>query len=352
LADAQSVEPTVQVTAQSLYEAVRQALRVFREEDWSEDRNRGPAIVAVAKIGQNPCRIRPFGVQATEIGESKRKSWAKALPSDPTYALSRKQGSGSCGSNQQVPRSTVDSSKSLALRNSSASICKSSREVAEGSMKAAPKVLVLHSGGLDSTVCLLQARSEGRDVISLGIDYGQRHRVELEYAAHQCRERHVPRRVIRIEWDKPTLDVPTNRSLDQIRSGVSPAFLPGRNLLFLSLACAEASGVKAEEVWIGVNALDFSGYPDCRPDFLRSFENALALAIPGGPEIRAPLLHLTKPEIAAWAHRLGLARGDTWSCYRPKYSTFGIEPCQTCDACVLHDYAWNSIGSREQKTKP
>ncbi len=216
-------------------------------------------------------------------------------------------------------------------------------------MAATPNAVVLHSGGLDSTGCLLQARSEGRDVLSLGIDYGQAHRVELEYAAHQCRERGIARRVLRIEWDKPTLEVPTNRSLDDIRSGVSPAFLPGRNLVFLSLACAEAVGVRAEEVWIGVNALDFSGYPDCRPDFLESFTNTLRFGLPGGPEIRAPLLDLTKPEIAAWAHRLGLVPGDTWSCYRPKYSTSGIQPCQVCDACVLHNYAWNQLATHERQ---
>ena len=128
--------------------------------------------------------------------------------------------------------------------------------------------LVLHSGGMDSTVCLLKAKNESRKVISLGIDYGQRHKIELEYAQVQCKRYGVERRLLRVAWDKPDRHIPTGRSLDEIRSGISPAFLPMRNAVFLTLACAEAVGIQAEEVWIGVNDLDYSGYPDCRPEFI------------------------------------------------------------------------------------
>jgi len=212
------------------------------------------------------------------------------------------------------------------------------------------KALVLHSGGLDSTLCLLAAKEAGRTVVSLGIDYGQRHRIELEYALAQCRKHSIERRILRVEWDKPVRDIPIDRSLDEIRAGVSPAFLPGRNAVFLTLACAEAAGIGAEEVWIGVNAVDFSGYPDCRPEFLDAFRVMIKAAIPGGPEVVAPLLKMSKADIATEARRMGIAPGDTWSCYQPRFTPGGISPCGQCDACVLHEHAWqhaNNKGTKE-----
>jgi len=207
------------------------------------------------------------------------------------------------------------------------------------------KILVLHSGGLDSTVCLIEAIREGHDVVSLGIDYGQRHRIEMEYAQRQCLKYGVSRKVIRLEWDKPQRELPIKRSADEIRRAVSTAFLPGRNLLFFSIACVEAAGIGADEIWAGINCIDFSGYPDCTPSFVSAFQNALLAAVPGGPKLHVPLLHKTKPEIAAIAKGLGIGRGETWSCYRPKFHENGISPCDECDACVLHQFAW------EGKTK-
>jgi 7-cyano-7-deazaguanine synthase len=210
------------------------------------------------------------------------------------------------------------------------------------------KAVVLHSGGLDSTVCVLMAKQQGREVLSLGIDYAQRHRIELEYANNQCKRWDVARKIIRLEWDKPSLKIPLNRRVEQMKASVSPAFLPGRNAIFLVVACAEAAGIGASEVWIGVNAVDFSGYPDCRPEFIEAFRKMNSLAIPNGPRIRAPLLRLTKPQIARRAYRLGLRRGDVWCCYQPSLTPNGIEPCGKCDACVLHQYAWShGIGSNE-----
>jgi 7-cyano-7-deazaguanine synthase len=205
------------------------------------------------------------------------------------------------------------------------------------------RILVLHSGGLDSTTCFLKARAAGFDVISLGIDFGQRHRIELEYARIQCQRFDIPRRVIRVEWDKPVRTTPTRRTVAQIRRGVSPAFLPGRNVLFLAIACAEAAGVAAREVWIGINAVDFSGYPDCRPEFVTAFRTMTRVANPSGPKIRAPLLRMTKPQIARLAYRLGLRRGDVWACYQPRLTARGIEACGKCDACVLHEHAWAGV---------
>lgn len=210
------------------------------------------------------------------------------------------------------------------------------------------KAVVLHSGGLDSTLCLLLAKEAGREVTSLGIDYGQRHRIELEYAAAQCNRYGFHRRVLRVEWDKPQRDIPTGRTLDQIRSGISPAFLPARNAVFLTLACAEATGIEASEVWIGVNAVDFSGYPDCRPEFISAFQKMAHAAVPGGPQVVAPLIKLSKPAIAKEARRLGMAPGDTWSCYQPKFTASGIVPCGQCDACVLHSHAWHNADQEKR----
>ena len=207
------------------------------------------------------------------------------------------------------------------------------------------KAIVLHSGGLDSTVCLLQAIEQRREVTSLGIDYGQRHRIELEYAASQCRKLEVARKVIHVEWDKPARTRPVGRSVEEIRTLPSPAFLPFRNPVFLVLAAAEAAGLGASEIWIGVNAIDCSGYPDCKPKFVDAFQDMLRLAALDVTTIVAPLIEKTKPEIARDAYRLGLSKGETWSCYQPTVRHNGLTACGGCDACVLHEYAWQSVSA-------
>lgn len=205
------------------------------------------------------------------------------------------------------------------------------------------RVLVLHSGGMDSTTCLYRAHREGAEVISLGIDYGQRLAVELMYAERHCANLGVPREVVRVEWRKPDREIPLDRSIEEMSASVSPAFLPGRNALFLSIACAHASGIGAEEVHIGLNAVEFSGYPDCTPSFLSAFIAMMAEANPDGPRIVAPLLNLAKSEIAAMALDLGIGEHDTWSCYRPQVREVGVIPCGACDACRLHEHAWRAI---------
>jgi 7-cyano-7-deazaguanine synthase len=208
-----------------------------------------------------------------------------------------------------------------------------------------PSAIVLHSGGMDSSVALLLARRDGRDPLSLGIDYGQRHSVELLYAARLCEREGIPRRVLEVKWDMPQTGIPRDREVDEMRSaGPSPAFLPARNAVFLVLAAAEAAGVGASELWLGVNALDYSGYPDCRPEFLAAFEEMLARAMPDPPRVVAPLVEHTKPQIAALARGLGIGPGDTWSCYDPQLSDEGVTPCRVCDACKLHAYAWENAG--------
>ncbi|MFC2132278.1 7-cyano-7-deazaguanine synthase QueC [Bacteroidota bacterium] len=204
-------------------------------------------------------------------------------------------------------------------------------------------IIVLHSGGLDSTVCLLQAIEQGKNVISLGIDYDQRHKIENQYAYAQCRILDIDRKVIKVDWEKSTEIIPKGRSINEIGKDISPAFLEGRNIVFLSLACAEAAGLNAKEVWIGVNSIDFSGYPDCRPEFIDSFREMLKYGYPNGPEIITSLTNKTKPEIAQEAYRLGIRKGGTWSCYSPKISENGIHHCNECDACILHNYAWDNV---------
>jgi 7-cyano-7-deazaguanine synthase len=203
-------------------------------------------------------------------------------------------------------------------------------------------VLVLHSGGLDSTVCLYLAHSQGHKVSSLGIDYGQRLSVELLFAAKQCREKNIERQVIQVQWTKPTTEIPLDRDLVKIRANPSPAFLPGRNLVFLALASAHGRGIGADELWIGINSVDFSGYPDCTPEFFEAFLQVQKIASPEGPTPRAPLLKKSKPEIAGIAKTLGIKPGDTWSCYQPEIISGNIQPCGRCDACKLHEYAWSA----------
>lgn len=206
---------------------------------------------------------------------------------------------------------------------------------------ASKRALILHSGGLDSTVCLLLARERGREVVSLGIDYGQRHRLELQYASEQCRRLGIERRILNVAWTKPERDLPKNRKVEDIGKKVSSAFLPARNGVFLMLASAEAAGLGADEIWIGVNSINFSGYPDCTPNFISAFRKMLKVGSPDGPKIVAPLQGKSKRSIARLAFRLGLKKTDTWSCYRPQISSSGINPCQECDACVLHEHAWS-----------
>lgn len=206
------------------------------------------------------------------------------------------------------------------------------------------RVLVLHSGGMDSTTCLYRAHRAGAEVLSLGVDYGQRLAVELLFAERHCEALGVPREVVSVSWRKPAREIPLNRKIEEMGATVSPAFLPGRNALFLSIACAHASGVGADEVHIGLNAVDFSGYPDCTPRFLNAYGAMMAEGHPEGPRVVAPLLDLSKPEIAAMAMGLGIGEFDTWSCYRPQVVDGAVAACRECDACRLHEHAWRDIG--------
>jgi 7-cyano-7-deazaguanine synthase len=190
---------------------------------------------------------------------------------------------------------------------------------------------------------LYKAKAEGHEVFSLGIDYGQRLAVELLFAQRQCEALGVSREVVSVAWRKPERTRPLDRSIEEMSVGISPAFLPARNALLLSVACAHASGIDAREVHTGLNCIEFSGYPDCTVEFLESFKAMMAIANPGGPRIVAPLHMLSKPNIAKLARSLGIGQHDTWSCYRPQLVEGAVTPCHRCDACRLHDHAWLSL---------
>ena len=208
---------------------------------------------------------------------------------------------------------------------------------------------MLLSGGLDSMVCAAIAREQGFSVIALTIDYNQRHRVELKAArriAAQLAERHIVLPLDLRAFGGSALTGDIDVPKDGAGGGIPVTYVPARNTIFLSLALglAEASG--ARDIFIGVNALDYSGYPDCRPEFIQQFEKLANLATKAGVEgdrftIHAPLLHLSKAEIAREAERLGLDAGLSHSCYDPLPDG---RHCGQCDACRLRSRGFAEAG--------
>ena len=209
--------------------------------------------------------------------------------------------------------------------------------------------VVLLSGGLDSMVCAALAREQGFAVIALTVDYGQRHRIELESAraiAEGLADRHImlPLDLRSFGGSALTGDIAVPK--EGVSEGIPVTYVPARNTIFLSLALglAEASG--ARDIFIGVNALDYSGYPDCRPEFIAEFERLANLATKAGVEgdaftIHAPLQTMTKAEIAREAERLGLDAGMSHSCYDPLPD--GTH-CGQCDACRLRAKGFADAG--------
>jgi 7-cyano-7-deazaguanine synthase len=209
--------------------------------------------------------------------------------------------------------------------------------------------VVLLSGGLDSMVCAGLAREAGFSVIALTVDYGQRHRVELEAArtiAAALADRHImlPLDLRAFGGSALTGDIAVPK--DGVGEGIPVTYVPARNTIFLGLALglAEASG--ARDIFIGVNALDYSGYPDCRPEFIAGFEKLADLATKAGVEgegftIHAPLQHMTKADIAREAERLGLNAALSHSCYDP--GADGTH-CGRCDACRLRAKGFAEAG--------
>ena len=215
------------------------------------------------------------------------------------------------------------------------------------------QAVVLLSGGLDSMVCAGLAREAGFGVLALTVDYNQRHRVELEAAkriASDLADRHIilPMDLRAFGGSALTadIDVPKEGVGANGEGGVPVTYVPARNTVFLSLALAWAEAAGARDLFVGVNALDYSGYPDCRPEFIAAFEALANKATKAGVEgdrftIHAPLQHMTKADIALEAARLGLDAGMSHSCYDP--ASDGAA-CGLCDACRLRAKGFEEAG--------
>jgi 7-cyano-7-deazaguanine synthase len=221
------------------------------------------------------------------------------------------------------------------------------------------KAVCLLSGGLDSATCLALARREGYACYALSFDYGQRHRVELEAAARVAAafgaERHM---VARIGLDAfggsaltADIEVPKGRSTADMGHGIPSTYVPARNTIFLSFALAWAEVLGSSDIFIGVNALDYSGYPDCRPEYIEAYERMANLATKAGVEgcarlkIHTPLLGLNKAQIVRLAQELGVPFGLTHSCYDPGPDG---RACGQCDACLLRAKGFLEAGLEDR----
>ena len=224
------------------------------------------------------------------------------------------------------------------------------------------KAVCLLSGGLDSATCLALARRDGYQCYALSFDYGQRHKIELEAAARVARalgaERHMVARIGLDAFGGSALTsgpsgiaVPKGRSATEMGEGIPVTYVPARNTIFLSFALAWAEVLESSHIFIGVNALDYSGYPDCRPEFIAAYERMANLATKAGVEgrtrvrIHTPLLDLTKAGIVKLGRELGLDFGLTFSCYDP--GTDG-RACGQCDACLLRRKGFDEAGIEDR----
>ena len=216
--------------------------------------------------------------------------------------------------------------------------------------KSARPAVVLVSGGLDSATVLAIARRDGFDAHALSFDYGQRHRFELEAATRVCAAAGVRKHVVfRLDLRQfggsaltSEVAVPKDRSDDEMSAGIPITYVPARNTIFLSIALAWAETLGAADIFLGVNAVDYSGYPDCRPEFIEAFTRLANLATKAGVDrsdgtssawrVHAPLIHLTKAQIIRKGTELGVDYGLTHSCYDPDERG---RACGRCDSCLL-----------------
>jgi len=221
------------------------------------------------------------------------------------------------------------------------------------------KAVCLLSGGLDSATCLALARRDGYACYALSFDYGQRHKFELQAAARVAEalgaERHM---VTKISLDAfggsaltSDIAVPKARSAEEMSHGIPITYVPARNTIFLSFALAWAEVLESSDIFIGVNALDYSGYPDCRPEYIEAYQRMANLATRAGVEgrtrlqIHTPLLRLTKAQIVKLGHEISVPFGLTHSCYDP--SPEG-RPCGACDACLLRRKGFEEAGIEDR----
>ncbi len=221
-------------------------------------------------------------------------------------------------------------------------------------MTATSRALVVLSGGLDSTVCTALATRDHGEVQALTFDYGQRHRVELDAARRVAAHYAVPHLVVHLDtaaWGgsaltDPSIPVPEagGGAAAPVTDEIPVTYVPARNLIFLAVAVGVAEARDLDAVYLGVNALDYSGYPDCRPEFLESFRRTATLALKRGVEgrpvdVRTPLVELAKADIVRLGASLEAPLRLSWSCYRGQ-----ARPCGRCDACVLRAKGFAEAG--------
>jgi 7-cyano-7-deazaguanine synthase len=224
-------------------------------------------------------------------------------------------------------------------------------------MEEKGKAVILSSGGLDSTTVIAIALSQGYKIYSLSFQYGQRHQYELKAAAEIARKMKVEKHLV-IKTDltgiggsalTDNIAVPKDNCLDTdtVKENIPVTYVPARNTIFLSYALGWAEVLEADTIFIGVNAVDYSGYPDCRPEFIRAFENLANLATKAGVEgklkikINTPLLHLNKAEIIKTGIQLGVDYSMTHSCYDP--GTDG-KACGHCESCIFRKNGFKEAG--------
>lgn len=217
-----------------------------------------------------------------------------------------------------------------------------------------PPAIVLLSGGLDSATCLALAREDGFAPVALSFRYGQRHDVELDSARRLARAAGAEHVVVDLDLTAiggsaltdRSIDVPKHEAVAELPDGIPVTYVPARNTIFLSYALGLAEVRGAEDLYLGVNALDYSGYPDCRPEYVEAFATMANLATRAGVEgrritIHTPLLSMTKADIVRRGHELGVDFGATTSCYDPSSSG---EACGRCDACLLRAKGFAEAG--------
>ncbi len=219
------------------------------------------------------------------------------------------------------------------------------------------KAVVLLSGGIDSATTLAMAKAEGFDLYALTIDYGQRHRAELDAARKVARSMSVmEHKVLRIDLRSiggsaltSDAEVPKSRKTEEISEGIPVTYVPARNTIFLSLALARAEAIGATDVFIGAASIDYSGYPDCRPEYIEAFQKVADVGTKSGVEgkpiqIHAPLVKMRKSEIVKRGIALGVDFSLTHSCYDP---TPEGKACGKCDSCLFRKKAFTEAGVKD-----